>query len=188
MKKQLLTGLLTLAMGIAAQAVPITGNITFFGTATLDTASAGTATKVTGWNGLGGVGSPFVAIADGNFLPFVTAGDAVTFAAPWSFNSGALAALWAVDGFTFDLISSSITSQGGSPAGVVVNGTGTLSGHGFTATQGSWSFTTQDPSAGIPAKFTFSAAGGFVPDGGSTVVLLGAALAGLGVVRRSLKK
>src|SRR6266481_8591281 len=106
--------------GRHVQAVQITGNITFTGSCTLNTKSASTATMVTGWHGLGTGGLPQVASHDGSFDGAVTDGDAVTIAFPWSFNSGAVPNFWRVDGFVFDLTSSSITVQG--KGSVTVNG------------------------------------------------------------------
>ncbi len=164
------------------QAVQITGNITFAGTCSLNTKSASTATMVTGWHGLGAGGLPQVASHDGSFNGSVTDGDAVTIAFPWSFNSGAVPNFWRVDGFVFNLTTSSVSMQGG--GAVAVAGTGTISGNGFDQTSGSWSFTTQNPSA--HSRFSFSASGGAVPEGGSAVALLGIALVGIECLRRSL--
>jgi hypothetical protein len=181
--KMLKTLGLTLAMAgllaAPALATEISGTITFAGTVTLDTASAGSATQVTGWYGFGGVGNPFVASVGGDFDTYINPGDAATLTSPWFFNSGALPALWSVGGFTFDLVSSAITNQ--NATGVTVDGYGYASGNGFSASLGSWHFTTQDPSAG--GVFSFSAATG-VPDGGSTLILLGSAILGLAVVIR----
>jgi hypothetical protein len=165
------------------QASQITGNITFTGSCTLNTNSAGTATMVTGWHGLGAGGLPQVMSHDGSFNGSVTDGDSVTIAFPWSFNSGAVPNFWQVDGFVFNLTSSSIAMQGA--GSVTVNGTGTISGNGFDLTSGSWSFTTQNPSA--HSRFSFSASSGSVPDGGSAVALLGIALVGIEGLRRSLQ-
>jgi hypothetical protein len=172
-------------IGGIAQAVPINGDITFVGGAQLNSSSAGTATEVLAWTGSGGVGSPTVLTDDGSFAG-IAANTAATFTAPWSFNSGPLANLWTVGGFTFNLISSSIFSQGGNPAGVIVDGTGTVSGNGFTPTTLSWSFSASDPSAGTPPTFSFQAAAGSVPDGGTTVMLLGAGLLALGLCRKTM--
>ena len=138
---------------------------------------------VTGWHGLGTGGLPQVASHDGSFNGIVTDGDAVTIAFPWSFNSGSVPNFWQVDGFVFNLSSSSISMQGG--GSVTVNGTGTITGNGFDVTSGTWSFTTQNPSA--HARFSFSAATGSVPDGGSAVALLGIALVGIEGLRRGLQ-
>jgi hypothetical protein len=163
-----------------AQATLITGDITFFGTVSLDSGNVNTATMVTAYHGFGGTGSPFVASSDGSFTGLD--GFAATFAAPWSFNSGPVANFWSVGGFVFNLIVSSITSQGG--GSLIVDGTGTITGNGFEPTAGSWHFTTQNPSA--EGVFSFSGAGA-VPDGGSAVALLGIAFIGVEVLRRKLK-
>jgi hypothetical protein len=157
-----------------AQAAQINGDIIFTGTVTLDPpgSSAGNATGVHAWSGIGGVGSPVVQMdgADGDFQASgVNSGDAVTFHAPWSFNSGPISSFWSVDGFTFDLTSSSITLPRPSNA-VAVVGVGTVSGHGFDPTPGTFQFTTQDPSA--DALFSFSAASSAVPEPMTMISLL----------------
>jgi hypothetical protein len=152
-----------------AQAAGITGDITFTGTVTLDTSSAGTATMVKTWSGNGGVGLPAVQDADGDFATFVTPGDGVTFFHPWSFNSGAISSFWSVDGFTFNLTSSFITPPRPSNA-VAVVGVGTISGNGFDPTPGTFQFTTQDPSAN--SLFSFSAASSAVPESATMISLL----------------
>ena len=53
----------------------------------------------------------------------------MTMAAPWNFNSGPLAGLWSVGGFTFNLTASSIVMQGN--GFLTVSGTGTITGNGF---------------------------------------------------------
>ena len=183
-KTILVTAIITCGLfGQHVQAVQITGNITFTGTCSLNSNSANTATMVTSWHGLGAGGLPQVASHDGAFNGIVTDGDAVTIAFPWSFNSGSVPNFWQVDGFVFNLSSSSITMQGG--GSVTVEGSGTISGNGFDLTSGTWSFTTQNPSA--KARFSFSAAAGSVPDGGSAVALLGIALVGIECLRRGLQ-
>jgi hypothetical protein len=152
-----------------AQAAGITGDITFTGTVTLDTSFAGTATMVKTWSGNGGVGLPAVQDADGDFATFVTPGDGVTFFHPWSFNSGAISSFWSVDGFTFNLTSSSNTPPRPSNA-VAVVGVGTISGNGFDPTPGTFQFTTQDPSAN--SLFSFSAASSAVPEPATMISLL----------------
>ena len=189
MKKSLinLAGALVLAFSVSnvALADQISGNITFSGRVTMaDSSNVATndvnvATQVTTWlhpflNTPGA--KPVVGDADGDFALYVTGGDAVTITNPWAFNSGALTPFWSVDGFTFDLISSAIISQGGGQ--VSVTGTGTVTGHGFDPSLGVWNFTSQNPSSGSPARFTFSAATA-VPEGGTTALLLGLSLVSL---------
>src|ERR1700739_3329444 len=76
-------------VGGIAQAVSISGNITFAGGAELNTSSAGTATEVLAWSGAGGTGSPIVISSDGSFSS-ITPGATATFASDWFFNSGAV--------------------------------------------------------------------------------------------------
>jgi PEP-CTERM motif len=168
---------------------PIIGNITFAGTVSLDTLSTSNATMVTAWHGLSttpSAGLPQVQSHDGSFNGFVTDGDGTVFHAPWSFNSGPISSFWSVDGFTFDLITSTIVSQTGSPGSgaLHVAGTGTVSGNGFTTSSGTWNFTTQDPSAS--SQFSFSAASAVVPEP-SSVFLSAIGLAAIVALKFSRK-
>jgi hypothetical protein len=134
------------------EAAPINGSITIKGGAHLNTDSVNTATRVTGW--LNGSGLPPTVVSrSGNFATFVSVGDAVTMAKPWNFNSGSLPALWSAGGFTFNLTTSSIVTQGN--GFLNVSGTGTITGHGLNTTPGSWRFSTQNPPAN--GVFSFSA-------------------------------
>jgi hypothetical protein len=181
-------------MGGIAQAVPsdpISGNITFAGGVELNTSSAGTATEVLAWTGPGGSGMPTVVSADGSFAS--TVGDTATFSSPWFFNSGAVNGLWSVGGFTFDLTSSHIVFQGGSPAIVGVTGIGAVMGNDEAPEAMTWSFSTSDPgaTAGNNLVFSFQVADGTtgsatVPDGGTTAMLLGLGILGLGLVKKQI--
>ena len=168
-----------------AQAVPLSGAITFAGGCEMDTGTVNTATTVTGWLDQMGV-MPHVASRSGDFVSLVAVGDIATFTAPWTFVSGAHPSFWSVDGFTFDLTSSSIVFQAGGAINVSL--IGTVSGHGFTPTVFMGNFSSQDPPAGSPPVFSFSIAFGSVPDGGATVALLGLALAGIEGMRRKLAR
>jgi len=162
-----------------AQAAMVNGAITFAGGAKFDTNSLATATKVTTFKNVE------VMSEDGDFTAFVSDGDATTMAVPYIFTpSTPTPGLWSVGGFTFDLATSTVVLQNASF--LLVTGTGTIMGNGFDATDGTWSFTAQSPSAG--GVFSFSASGDFngVPDGGSTVALLGLGLAGVEMIRRKL--
>ena len=182
MNKKLALLLAAGALVVGAQqsaAISISGEITFKGEFTLDDPAADgadfdDATKVTTWSNTS-VGS-----ATGD-LASVASGSAVTFTAPWSFNSGAHANLWSVGGFTFDLSSSSIAFQNSSF--LSVSGTGVLKKAGFDDTIGTFNFSTQEPDAA--GSFTFSAATS-VPDGGTTAMLLGVGVLGLAGLRRKL--
>lgn len=139
---------------------------------------------VTAWHGLAPGDKPQVQGADGDFATFVTPGDGVTFNAPWSFNSGAIPSFWSVDGFTFDLTTSSIFTQ--TANAVTIDGVGTITGNGFDPTPGTWHFTTQNPAA--DSLFSFSAAAADPVPEGSTVALFTAGALGLAGMRFLSKK
>jgi len=162
-----------------AQGAMINGAITFSGGAVFDTSSLATATRVNTFTDVA------VTSSDGDFGS-VAVGDSVTMAMPYIFMpSTATPSLWSVDGFTYDLASSTVVLQNADF--LIISGTGTVSGNGFDATTGTWSFTAQSPDAN--GVFSFSAATGGqggVPDGGTTVALFGIALAGVELIRRKL--
>ena len=67
------------------------------------------------------------------------------------------------------------------------NGTGTVTGNGYSSTVLAWSFSSQDPNVtSNPTTFTFSASGNSIPDGGATATLLGIALSGAALLKRKL--
>src|SRR5205814_6248121 len=110
----LATGFISCALfSQQAQADEITGTITFGGSVNLNTASAGTATAVTGWHGFGGIGNPVVVDADGDFLLFITPGVTTgMFFAPWNFNTIIpIPHFWSAGGFSFQLTTSAIIIQ-----------------------------------------------------------------------------
>ena len=182
----------TVALAQTLQATPITGSIGFSGVGvTFNTGTAATATAVTSWI------APVVSGVSGTFAtpsPFALAnGTPVAFApGTWNFITvSTINNFWSVGGFTFNLLSSAILSQGGVAgvnAFVVVSGTGIVSGNGYTPTVLSWSFTSQDPASGAnPTSWSFSASANSptsVPDGGATVILLGAALSSVALLRK----
>jgi len=164
-----------------AQAVPITGDVNFGGVATFDTTSLATAASVQVWN------SSFVISSSGDFggIAMFTP---VAMAATWIFNpSTPTPGLWSVGGFTFDLLSSVVSSQ--SKFFLNITGFGILSGNGFDPTPGEWSFTSSSANGKSSATFGFQSntTAAPVPDGGATVLLLGLALAGVEVLRTKLK-
>jgi hypothetical protein len=167
------------ALGLAAtvQAVPITGNITMGGGASFDTSSVNTATTITAWVGPNTVRSF-------NGFAGVNIGDVVVLTAPWTFvPSTPKAALWTVDGYTFDLTSSSVSQGGGF---INITGIGTISALNYDTTPFAWRFSSSDPGAGSPLVWSWQGSTGEVPDGGMTVMLLGVALSSLGLIRRKL--
>ena len=175
-------GVTLLCIGLAtAEAKSITGLLNISGTATFNTNSLATAMSVVSFSG--------VTAGAGNTGSFsvITQGTPVMMASPYIFTpSTATPALWSVGGFTFDLTSSTVTTQNNHF--LTISGTGTIFGPGFSATPGVWAFTTQNASGKPGSTFTFSANTTAVPDGGLTVTLLGAGLLGLAVFRKTLAK
>jgi hypothetical protein len=167
------------------QAVPITGNIGFQGSVQLNTGSAATATQVINWL------SPSVGVGASGAFSSILPGTSVTFTAPWTFASG-LSPLWSVGGFTFNLITSMETTTVVNGKGYInVSGSGTVvsTNPSYDPTTLTWSFSTQDPSSGTVGglpTFTFSASANSIPDGGTTIMLLGAALSGVALLKRKL--
>lgn len=178
----ILAGAAACMIGIAgAQAAQITGLLNIEGTATFNH-KLGTATAVTVFSN--------VTVGRGNTGVFgsIPIGTAVMMSTYTFKPSTPTPALWSVDGFTFDLQTSTIVLQ--TKNFLAISGTGTISGNGFDATPATWAFTTQNASGDSHRIFTFSAnteAKG-VPDGGMTVALLGASLLGLAAWRAKFGK
>ena len=179
-------GLISCALCVQqAQAVPlpITGAITFAGGVTLNSGSVNTASQVLTWLDESG-DMPTVQSGSGSFAGLD--GQTATFANNWSFNTAiAIPAFWTVGGFTFNLISSTIISQVGDGF-LLVSGTGTVTGNGFTTENATWFFSVQDDASN--GVFSFSGGSEAIPDGGPTVALLGLALAGIEGIRRKLMR
>ena len=190
----LATGLVSCALfSPSAQAVEITGHISFAGAVRLNSPSLLSATAVNQWRDVFDQNPGFANVAGaptGSFAGFVNAGDLAAFATPWTFgvvNGGPQNALWSVGGFTFDLLSSTVITR--TATDLVIHGTGTISGNGFDPTAGVWDFHISNAGGQNQQNFSFAASsdGQGVPDGGSAVALLGIALAGIEVVRRKIK-
>lgn len=166
------------ALTQTAHAALMSGNIGFTGQLTGNSTEATNVTVVTGWINTEAQGP------GGTFVPFVSNGQNATFAAPWNLNTTtAILNFWQVGGFTFSLATSSIISvSGGSLTDFI---TGTVAGNGFSATPYTGRLSFQDPNTGSgPMDFTISLSFQPVPDGASTVLLLGTALSGLALLKR----
>jgi len=166
----------------SAQATPITGMLNIAGTANFNTNSLTTAGSATFSDVLvlGGNTGDFASFAVGT--PVVMA--SYTFD-PSTITNG----LWSVNGFTFNLLTSTVVSR--SSEFLSVSGTGIITGPaGFDATPGVWAFSTQNAGGHPHDTFSFSAntVGGAVPDGGMTLALLGAGLMGLAAFRAKFGK
>jgi hypothetical protein len=172
----LATGVLSCAVfNQQAQATSIQGNINFAGSVQFN-GPLGSATAVTAWI------NPHVEAGGSGDFAGIPINTPVAMSAPWTFNpSTPTPGLWSVGGFTFDLLASTVVFQ--SSTFLSISGTGIVSGNGFDPTDMDLSFSSQKSGTNT---FSFSANGNAVPDGGTTVMLLGAALGVLGMARRFL--
>ena len=183
--KPLLAGAaaLVVASGLAlsAHAAQINGDSEFAGEVVFDTNLLSTATMVTAWD---------MAVVSGTSGDFnsVAHGSTVAFATPYVFNPPTTyATLWSVGGFTFELTNSHIDTQNNFVLAVL--GNGFVSGTGFDRTPGTWSFVVTQSNGGTSAEFSFAGntTATPTPDSGSTVALLGIALATVGALRAKFR-
>jgi VPDSG-CTERM motif len=169
------------------QAVPITGQISFSGRVALNNNNPLLATAVNTWRDSVNLHIGFCNAfgVDGSFTGIT----GLAAMSPWTFGvvvGGARPALWSIGGFTFDLSSSTVIMR--NPTDLVVTGIGVIhGGPGFDDTEGTWDFHLSNAGGRFHADFSFDSSADSVPDGGATVMLLGAALGALGMVRHYLK-
>jgi hypothetical protein len=166
-----------------AQAAHINGTISFIGAVDFDH-PVGTATTVNQFysaiSHIAGFSTVFNTTGD---FSAITPGTLATMSVPWQFNpSMATPGLWSVGGFSFDLMSATVVTQ--LPNFINISATGVIHGAGFEDTAGTFTFTVTDN-----RRFNvgFVAVGRAVPDGGTTVMLLGLGISALGMARRFLK-
>ena len=165
-----------------ASAVRINGVIGFTGGASLNNANLSLATQVVEWD------TTIVNVLHTGDFAGISTGTAVMLAKPWDLTTAApgIVDFWKVGGFSFDLTSSTRYYDSSGLGFLSACGYGWIKKAGFEATEGTWSFSTQNPGAG--ANFSFSASTAAVPDGGATVALLGVSLLGLHGLRRKFSK
>ncbi len=189
MKKTILAVLAMGALSCAlfsqqAQAATITGSVVMGGTLALN-GPIDTATQVTHWFAVGTHHDGFSTVfaVDGDLASTISVGDEAAMFQPWDFSTGGpQPGLWSVGGFTFDLATSTIVTQ--VPGFLNVTGTGTISGNGFDPTLATFNLTVTQ----LGSRLVFGAITNTIPDGGATVMLLGAGLSALGIARRFLKR
>jgi hypothetical protein len=184
MKKQIIVGVVALSMAFCAQAVPITGGISLAGGYTTDTGNLNTADAFATFTAVQVTG------ASGSFsgVTLNTAGSVTMNGFSFDpFPVGGVLPLWStVAGITasFDLLSINPVQQPGDNS-LKITGSGVFHITGFDDTFGTYIFTANQSGG----TFSFSSsqeALDRVPDGGSTVALLGLALAGAAFFRRRI--
>lgn len=160
------------------RAVPITGSIAFGGTVQLDGSTVSDSSHVNGWGAVNKVNSALGSFAGLN-------GQSVNLSGPWSFYSGASYDFWNIGGFQFNLSSSSVFDDFNGVLTIVFMGNVTGNNYDPTAFTGKVKITNP---ANPNGAFTYTESLDFVtvPDGGTTVLLLGAVLAGLALIRRKV--
>jgi len=170
-------------VGFAAsvQAVPITGGISLAGAYTVNTGDINTATALTSFSAVtvdsraGSYIAAGVALGTGvTMTPFVFSPFPVAGLTPLWFTIAGPAA-------SFDLASPIGVTQPGDGS-LKLTGVGILHLFGYDDTPGQWLFTANS----LGGTFTFSSSNGSIPDGGTTVLLLGVALTGLFLVRKQV--
>ena len=206
-RKLCVSSLVALLVGVfvsSAEAVPLTGEFSKTGVfepfsctagvcvqSTLAGANAVDVTTMTGTPTPGTNGPITAGSATGDFLTALDLNGDIgqmrdfSFAGTGSaaFPLAPLASFEVFPNLTFNLATLSVVSQ--SALVLVLQGTGTFIAPGFDPTPGTFVLTGQTAGG---SSFSFSASqaatGVPVPDGGSTLALMGAALLALGAVRR----
>ena len=199
MKKRILAVLAIGALSCAlfsqqTQAAQVKGEIHMAGDVVFNSVDLSSSTAVALWistaNNLGKA-TTFGATQDFAVIPTGTEADMTQ---PWIFSpSTPTAPLWTIPafGFSFDLASvTSVTKIGDNFLNVLASGT--VHATGFDDTPALFSFTVNNPDGLTHLTYSFANATVTVPtgvpDGGTTVMLLGAALSVLGIARRALKR
>ena len=198
MKKTILAVLAMGALSCAffsqqAQAAQVTGEIHMAGDIVFDSVDLSSSTAVNHWiSAANNLEKATTFGATGDFAAAIPTGTEADMAHPWTFSpSTPTAPLWNVVafGFSFDLTSIlSVTKQGDNFLNVLA--AGIVHATGFDDTAALFSFTVNNPDGKTHLTYSFANATVTVPtpDGGTTVMLLGAALGALGMARRFMKK
>ena len=142
-----------MAMTTAVHAIPITGGLSMGALVDLNTADVTTATTVESWP------VAWVAADYGDFGS-ISPMTFINMTAPWVFkpyqppfglpNNPQFT--WSVGGFTFTMISDSVTTGGNF---LDVTGYGTITGNGYTPTPFDWNFSTETLPLAVPWNSSF---------------------------------
>ncbi|MBI1178314.1 hypothetical protein GC207_12835 [bacterium] len=168
-------------IGSSAYAGLITGDISFAGAYSPNLNNLINATQINFQN-------TFVVSATDDFssvapLTGVTMASSLTFNPLFSVGNNPL---WSVGGFSFTLSSLAIENQ--TATALTLSGVGKISKSGFDDTDGSWvaTFNSNGMSRKGTATFSWSSTSvaDNVPDGGSSLLLLGVAVTGCGIMLR----
>ena len=173
-RKFLIALALTAFAGVAS-AVPITGSIGFNGAYTTDSGDLLSATKIFITD------ATVDGVVTGSFADAgITDGDVAAYSDFVFAPAGAVAAIWKVGGFTFDLNAMSVDFQSSALLGL--SGTGMISKDdaSLDAVFGTWTFTANKTGS----NFTFSS--GTAPEP-AMVLLLATGLIGFGFARKARK-
>ena len=198
MKKTILAVLAMGALSCAffsqqAQAAQVTGEIHMAGDIVFNSVDLSSSTAVNHWiSAANNLEKATTFGATGDFAAAIPNGTEADMAHPWTFSpSTPTAPLWNIPafGFSFDLTSIiSVPKTGDSFLNVLASGI--VHATGFDDTPALFSFTVDNPDGKTHLTYSFANATVTVPtpDGGTTVMLLGAAFGVLGIARRFLKK
>ena len=189
--KSFLTKLATIVLTLgtfAANAVQISGEISFNGTVTLIGGGTDTATGIAGFSGIASGNRPYVqggsGTGDYSGIPGLTP---VNWK-PFSFSDVSVSPLWAFEynsvNYSFHATSISIFDQ--TPLFLDLRGQGIANIDGKDATPGNWRITV----TGGTTVFEFggNSSAPRVPDVGATASLLALAMGGMVFARRQLRK
>ena len=184
-------GAVCLAIGVlgsqsTASAVAITGSLAFGGSATPQNALNQTTPDLRNATQIA-FGTTFVTGVSGTFASFVTPFiSPVTMAPLLKFASPQnvpLNPFYTVGGFTFALNTINVGPDPTTATTLSLSGRGTFTGNGFDATQGTYQLQIGTQGGVV---FSFQANSMAIPDGGTTVALLGLGLVAIEIGRRTL--
>jgi len=170
---------------IKVQALPsIIGDVGFSGGYAVNSPNLATATAFTSFDTI------VVNATHGSYNVVPANGTVAAAFTPFTFNPATVPApsLWSFtfNGLTYTFTATTETSQylGGVLNSWNIGGTGFASITGFANTPGTWTLTATQTGA----SFTFASTAGVgpVPDNGTTLILLGAALSGLALIKARL--